>query len=161
MVTRQQHPSSDDIASSNPYQSAPISTRQYTTSGLISIECLVYFWIYLTFFVTPFVLSHHTQPPLPLFHLLLKGCVPHSFIHFLTHHLTSAYSFLSWTHLPLFSTDSFVPITHFDSDLLTNRSHTPYLLCFLIISLKGRGSPIWANNRIDTLFHASLLHVFK
>ena len=87
--------------------------------------------------------------------------MPHSFIHSLTHPLTSAYSFLSRTHLPLFSDDSFVHTTHLDSDLLTNHSHVPYPLCFLIISFMGRYSPIWVNNRVDTSSLASLLHVFK
>ena len=63
--------------------------------------------------------------------------------------------------MPLFFADSFVLTTHFDSDLLTNRSHTPYPLCFLIFSFTGRCSPIWANNRVDTSSHTSLFHVFK
>ena len=92
----------------------------------------------------------------PCFMFSFKGCVPHSFIHFLTHPLTSAYSFLSRTHMPLSFDDSFVHTTHFDSDLLTNRSHTPYSLCFLIISFMGRCSPKWVNNRVDTSSHASL-----
>ena len=96
--------------------------------------------------------------PVSHFHLC---CVPHSFIHYLTHPLTSAYSFLSQTHMPLFFADSFVHTTHFDSDLLTNRSHNPYPLCFLIFSFMGRCSPIRANNRVDTSSHASFLHVFK
>ena len=104
--------------------------------------------------------SSHTAL-LPLFHIFIKGCVPHSFIHFLTHSLTSAYSFLSWTHMPLFLADSFVHTTHFDSGLLTNHSHVPYPLCFLISSFLGRCSPIRVNNRVDTSSHASLLHVFK
>src|ERR1700753_2924888 len=140
MVPHQRYLSSDDIASSNPYLSAPISTRRNRTPGLISIECLVYFWICLTFFVIPFVSSHHAQPFLPLFHIFIKGCVPHLFIHYLTHPLTSAYSFLSQTHMPLFFADSFVHMTHFDSDLLTNCSHVPYPLCPLIISSLGRCS---------------------
>ena len=87
--------------------------------------------------------------------------MPHSFIHSLTHPMMSAYSFLSRTHMPLSFADSFVHTTHYCSDLLTNRSHTPYPLCFLIFSFIGRRSPIRANNRVDTSSHASLLHVFK
>ena len=76
-----------------------------------------------------FVCSYHAQPIcfVSSFH---QGCVPHLFIHFLTYPLTSAYSFLSWPHLPLSSADSFVHMTHFGSDLLTNPSHTPYLPLF-------------------------------
>ena len=103
-------------------------------------------------------ITHSPLTPVSYFH---SGCVPHSFIHSLTHPLTSAYSFLSWTHMPLFFTDSFIHTTHFDSDLLTNRSHIPYPLYFLIISSLGRCSPIRANNRVDTSSHASLFHVFK
>ena len=103
-------------------------------------------------------ITHSPFTPVSYFHLC---CVPHSFIHSLTHSLTSAYSFLSRTHMPLFFADSFVHTTHFDSDSLTNRSHTPYPLCFLIISFLGRCSPIWVNNRVDTSSHASLLHVLK
>ena len=102
-----------------------------------------------------FIPSH--TAPLPLFHLFIKGCVPHSFIHYLTHPLTSAYSFLSRTYVPLSFADSFVHTTHFNSDLLTNHSHTPYPLCFLIFSFLGRCSPIRVNNRVDTSSHASLL----
>ena len=87
--------------------------------------------------------------------------MPHSFIHSLTHPLTSAYSFLSRTHMPLFIDDSFIHTTHSYSDLLTNRSHVPYPLCFLISSFSGRCSPIQVNNRVDISSHASLLHVFK
>ena len=160
MVDHRRYLSSDDIASSNPYLSAPISTRRNITSGLISIECLVYFWIYLTFFVIPLFhpITHSPFTPVSSFHLC---CVPHSFIRSLTHPLTSAYSFLSRTHMPLSFADSFVHTTHFDSDLITNRSHVPYPLCFLIISFLGRCSPIRVNNRVDTSSHASLLHVFK
>ena len=100
-------------------------------------------------------ITHSPLTPVSHFHL---GCAPHSFIYYLTHSLTSAYSFLSWPHLPLFFADSFVHMTHFDSDLLTNRSHVPYPLCSLIISFMGRCSPIW---RVDTSSHTSLLHVFK
>ena len=73
--------SPDDIAPSNPYLSAPISTRRQITSGLISIECLVYFWICLTFFVIPFVSFHHAQPFYPCFIFSLRLCAPliHSF----------------------------------------------------------------------------------
>ena len=160
MVTHRRYLSSDNIVSSNPYLSAPISTRRKTTSSLISIECLVYFWICLTFFVIPFVLFHHAQPFNPCFIFSLKLCAP--LVHSLPDSsLMSAYSFLSRTHMPLFFDDSFVHTTHFDSDLLTNRSHVPYFLCFLIISFTGRCSPIWANNRVDTSSHASLFHVFK
>ena len=160
MVIHWRYLSPDDIASSNPYLSAPISTRRNTTSGLISIECLVYFWIYLTFFIIPFVSLHHAQPLYPCFIFSLRLCAPlvHSFP---DSSLTSAYSFLSRTHMPLFFADSFVHTTHFDSNLLTNRSHTPYPLCFLISSFLGKRSPIWANNRVDTSSHASLFHVFK
>ena len=160
MVTHLRYLCSNDIASSNPYLSAPISTRRYTTSGLISLECWVYFWICLTIFIIPLFhpITHSPFTPVSYFH---SGCVPHSFIHSLTHPLMSTYSFLSRTHMPLFFTDSFVHTTHFDSDLLTNRSHTPYPLCFLIFSFTGRCSPIWVNNRVDTSSHASLLHVFK
>ena len=71
----------DDITSSNPYLSAPISIRRYTTPGLISIEYLVYFWICLTLFDIPFVLSHHAQPFLPCFTFSSRLCAPlvHSF----------------------------------------------------------------------------------
>ena len=103
-------------------------------------------------------ITHSPFTPVSYFHLC---CVPHSFIHSLTHPLTSAYSFLSRTHLPLFFTDSFFHTTHSDSDLFTNHFHVPYPLCFLIIPFCGRCSPIWANNRVDTSSHASLLHVFK
>ena len=160
MVIHRRYLCSDNIASSNPYLSVPISIRQYTTSGLISIECLIYFWICPTFFVIPLFhpITCSSFIPVSYFH---QGCVPHSFIHSLTHPLTSAYSFLSQTHLPLFFADSFIHTTHFGSDLFINRSHVPYRLCFLIISSTGRCSPIWANNRVDTSSHASLLHVFK
>ena len=161
MVTHRRYLHSDDIASSNPYLSAPISTRRNTISDLISIECMVYFWICLTFFVIPFVPPHHAQPFYPCFTFSLRLCVLHSFIHYLTRPLMSAYSFLSRTHMPLFFADSFIHTTHFNSDLLANRSHVPYPLCFLIISFLGRCSPIWANNRVDTSSHASLLYVFK
>ena len=103
-------------------------------------------------------ITHSPLTPVSYFHY---GCVLHSFIHYLTHPLTSAYSFLSRTHMPLSFADSFVHTTHYCSDLLTNHSHTPYPLCFLIFSFMGRCSPIWANNRVDTSSHASLLHVFK
>ena len=140
MVTHRRYLSSDDIASSNPYLSAPISTRRNATSGLISIECLVYFWICPTFLVIPLFhsISHSPFTPVSSFHY---GCAPHSFIHYLTHPLTSAYSFLSRTHMPLFFADSFIHTTHFNSDLLTNRSHIPYPLCFLISSFPGRCFP--------------------
>src|ERR1700753_1915396 len=81
MVPHQRYLSSDDIASSNPYLSAPISTRRNRTSGLISIECLVYFWICPTFFVIPFVSSNHAQPLYPCFIFSFMLCAPlvHSF----------------------------------------------------------------------------------
>src|ERR1700753_163497 len=81
MVPHQRYLSSDDIAPSNPYLSAPISTRRYRISGLISIECLVYFWICPTFFVIPFVSFHHAQPFYPCVTFSLKLCAPlvHSF----------------------------------------------------------------------------------
>ena len=160
MVTHRRYLSSDDIASSNSYLSAPISTRRNTTSGLIFIEYLVYFWICPTFFVIPFVLPHHAQPVNPCFIFSFKLCAPLVYS-FPDSSLTSAYSFLSQTHLPLFFADSFILTTHSYSDLLTNRSHVPYPLCFLIFSFPGRCSPIWANNRVDTSSRASLLHVFK
>ena len=45
------------------------------------IECLVYFWISLTFFAIPFVSSHHAQPFNPCFTFSLMLCAPlvHSF----------------------------------------------------------------------------------
>ena len=76
MVTHQRYPSPNDIASPNPYLSAPISTRRNTISSLIPIECLVYFWIYLTFFVIPFVSFHHAQPFYPCFTFSLRLCAP-------------------------------------------------------------------------------------
>ena len=161
MVTYRRYLNSEDITSSNPYLSAPISTRRNITSGLISIECLVYFWICLTLPEYPLCFIQSRTALLPLFHIFIQAvCPTRSFI-FLTHPMTSAYSFLSRTHMPLFFADSFVHTTHFDSDLLTNRSHVPYPLCFLIFSFLGRCSPIRANNRVDTSSHASLLHVFK
>ena len=141
MVTHRRYLDSDDIASSNPYLSAPNSTWRNTIPGLISIECLVYFWISLTLFIIPLFHPITHSPFTPVSHFI-KGCVPHSFIHYLTHSLMSAYSFLSQPHMPLFFADSFFHKTHFDSDLLTNRSHVPYPLCFLIISFMGRCSPI-------------------
>ena len=65
----------------NPYLSAPNSTRRYTTSGLIFIECLVYFWISLTFFVIPLFHSITHSPFYPCFTFSLKLCAPpvHSF----------------------------------------------------------------------------------
>src|ERR1700753_1502104 len=81
MVTHRRYLCSDNIASPNPYLSTPISPRRNTTSGLISIECLVYFWICLTFFVIPFVSFHHAQPFYPCFTFSLMLCAPlvHSF----------------------------------------------------------------------------------
>ena len=76
MVTHRRYLSSDDTAPSNPYLSAPISTRRKTTSGLISIKCLVYFWIYLTLFIIPFVSFHHAQPLYPCFIFSLRLCAP-------------------------------------------------------------------------------------
>ena len=46
------------------------------SSGVISIEYLVYFWICLTFFVIPFVLFHHAQPFYPCFIFSLRQCAP-------------------------------------------------------------------------------------
>ena len=60
----------------NPYLSAPISTRRNTTSGLISIDELVYFWICPTFFDIPFVPFHHAQPLHSCFIFSLKLCAP-------------------------------------------------------------------------------------
>ena len=94
------------------------------------IEWIGYFWIWLTLIIVLQCFTFITHSPpyvVSFFHL---GCVPHSLIHLLTHPLMSAYSFLSWTHLPLFSADSFIYITHSDSDLLTNHSHAPYLPLF-------------------------------
>ena len=140
MVTHRRYLDSDDIVSSNSYLSAPISTQRYKTSGLISIEYLVYFWICSTFFIIPLfhLITHSPFTPVSYFHL---GCVPHLFIQFLTHPLTSAYSFLSRPHMPLFFTDSFVHTTHFDSDLLTNRSHVPYPLFSSYLFLYGQTFP--------------------
>ena len=160
MVTHRQYLSSRDITSSNPYLSAPVSTRQYATSGLISIECLVYFWICLTFFVIPFVSSHHAQPVYPCFIFSLRLCAPlvHSFPDSfcdvsLLISLTDPYAFvLHWfirSHNPLpfrFAHKSF------------SRSLSPL---FSYHFLSGQMFPIWANNRVDTSSHASLLHVFK
>ena len=160
MVTHRRYLNSEDITSSNPYLSAPISTRRYEIPGLISIECWFIFGYVPCSLSFPLFhpITHSPFTPVSYFH---KSCVPHSFIHYLTHPLTSAYSFLSRTHMPLFSDDSFIHTTHFDPDLLTNHSHTPYPLCFLTFSFTGRCSPIWANNRVDTSSHASFLHVFK
>ena len=83
-------------------------------------------------------ITHSPFTPVSSFH---SRCVPHSFIHSLTHPLMSAYSFLSRTHMPLFFDDSFVHTTHFDSDLLTNRSHTLYSLCFSYLFLSGQMFP--------------------
>ena len=160
MVIHRQYLCSDGIVSPGSYLSAPISTWRNITPGLISIECLVYFWICLTFFNHPFVSSHHTQPLYPCFICSLRLCIP--LVHSLSDSSPDVSLFiLSRTHLPLFYDDSFVHTTHFDSDLLTNRSHVPYPPCSLIFSFPGRCSPIWANNRLDTSSHASLLHVFK
>ena len=76
MVSHRWYLSSDDIASSNPYLSAPISTRRYITSGLISIEYLVYFWICLTFFVIPLFCSITHSPLYPCFIFSLRLCAP-------------------------------------------------------------------------------------
>ena len=43
--------------------------------------------------------------------------------------------------MPLFLADSFVHTTHFNSDLLTNHSHTPYPLCFPYLFLYGQMFP--------------------
>ena len=84
-------------------------------------------------------ITHSFFTPVSPFH---QCCVPHLFINILTHPLMSAYSFLSWPHLPLSSADLFVPMTHFDSDLLTNCSHTPYLPLFSYHFLFGQMFPI-------------------
>ena len=76
MVTHRRYLSSDDIASSDPYLSAPISTRRYIAPGLISIEYLVYFWIYLTLFVIPFVPFYFAQPFYSCFIFSLGLCAP-------------------------------------------------------------------------------------
>ena len=137
---------------------SPLGERQPPVLSLLSVW-FIFGYVSRSLFSLCFTPSRTAL--LPLFHIFIKGCVPHSFIHSLTHPLTSAYSFLSRTHMPLFFADSFVHTTHFDSDLLTNRSHVPYPLCSLIFSFTGRCSPIRANNRVDTFSHASLLHVFK
>ena len=140
MVTHRRYLSPEDIASSNPYLSAPISTRRYITSGLISIEYWFIFG-YVSRSLSPPLfnpITHSPLTPVSYFHLC---CVPHSFIHSLTHPLTSAYSFLSRTHMPLFFDDSFIHTTHSDSDLLTNRSHIPYPLCFPYLFLSGQMFP--------------------
>ena len=94
------------------------------------IESNSYFWIWLMFFVVLQCFTFITHSLLYLVSSFYQSCVPHSFIHSLTHCLTSAYSPLSRPHLPLFFTDSFIHTTHFNSDLLTNCSHTPYLPLF-------------------------------
>ena len=137
---------------------SPLGDRQTPVLSQLSIGLFLNMFHVLCHPLCFFLITHSLFTPVSYFHLC---CVPHSFIHYLTHPLTSAYSFLSRTHMPLSFADSFVHTTHFDSDLLTNRSHVPYPLCSLIISFLGRCSPIWANNRVDTSSHASLLHVFK
>ena len=81
MVTHRRYLGSDDIAASNPYLSAPISTRRNITSGLISIECLVYFWICLTLPKYPLCFIQSRTARLPLFHIFIKAvCPTRSFI---------------------------------------------------------------------------------
>ena len=97
----------------------------------------------------PFVSFHHTQPSYPCFIFSFMLCAP------LVHSFSDSSPDVSL--FILFFADSFVPMTHFYSDLLTNCSHVPYPLCFLIFSFMGRCSPTWVNNRVDTSSHASLL----
>ena len=133
---------------------SPLGDRQPPVLSLLSVWFIFGYVSRSLSFPLFHSITHSPYTPVSYFH---QCCVPHSFIHSLTHPLTSAYSFLSRTHMPLFFADSFVHMTHFNSDLLINRSHTPYPLCSFI----GRCSPIWVNNRVDTSSHASLLHVFK
>ena len=76
MVTHQRYLCPNDIASSNPYLSAPISTRRYSTPGLISIECVVYFWICLTILCHPLCSIPPHTAPLSLFHIFIKAVCP-------------------------------------------------------------------------------------
>ena len=76
MVTHRRYFSPDDIASSNPYLSAPISTQRNTTSGLISIECWFIFGYVSRSLSFPFVLFSSRTAPLPLFHVFIKAVCP-------------------------------------------------------------------------------------
>ena len=114
MVTYRRYLSSDDIASPNSYLSAPISTRRHRTSGLICIECLVYFWICPTLFVIPFVSLHHAQPFHPCFTFSFRLCAP------------LVYSF----------SDSSSDVSRFI------RSHGPTCLCSSLIHSFTRPTPI-------------------
>ena len=161
MVTHWWYQSPDSITSSNPYLSVPLSTWQRSTSGRISIECLVYFWICLTFFVIPFVLSHHTQPFYPCFIFSLKAvCPTRSFIFWVIPwrqliHFSHGPTCLCLLLIHSFSWPTLIPVC--SQIVLT------FLIPFvsLIISFLGRCSLIWVNNRVDTSSHTSLLHVFK
>ena len=137
---------------------SPLGETQSPVLSLLSVWFIFGYVSHSLSFPLFHPITHSPFTPVSSFHLC---CVLHSFIYSLTHLMTSAYSFLSRTHMPLFFADSFVHITHSNSDLLTNHSHTPYPLCFLIFSLLGRCSPSWANNRVDTFSHASLFLVFK
>ena len=133
---------------------SPLGDRQPPVLSLLSVW-FIFGYIPRSLSSLCFIPSRTALYPCFTFRL----CAP--LIHFLTHSMTSAYSFLSRTHMPLFFADSFVHITHFRSDLFTNHSHVPYPLCSLVISFLGRRSPIWVNNRVDTSSHASLLHVLR
>ena len=160
MVTHRRYSNSVEIASSTPICQRPSPLGETQPPVLSQLSIWFIFGYVSRSLSSPLFIPSRTAL-LPLFHIFIKSCVPHSFIYYLTHPLMSAYSFLSRTHMPLFLADSFVHITHFDSDLFINCSHVPYPLCFLISSFSGRCSPRRANNRVDISSHASLLHVFK
>ena len=130
MVIHQRYLSSEDIASSNPYLSAPISTRRYTTPGLIFIECLVYFWICLTLFDIPFVSLHHAQPFYPCFIFSLKLCAP--LVHSLSDSSPNVSLFISLTNPHAFILHWFI------------HSHDPLWLRFAHKSFSHSLSPLFS-----------------
>ena len=108
----------------------------------------------------PLISFHHAQPFYPCFIFSFRLCAP--LIHSFPDSPLDVSLFISLTNPHAFVLRWFI------------RSHDPLLfrfahksfshslsLCFLIFSSLGRCSPIWANNRVDTSSHASLLHVFK
>ena len=129
MVSHRRYLSSDDITSPNPYLSAPISTWQKTTSDLISIECLVYFWICPTFFVIPLFHPITHSPLYPCFTFSLRLCAP--LVHSLSDSSLDVSLFISPTDPYAFVFSLFI------------HSHDPLLFQFAYKSFSHSLSPLF------------------
>ena len=75
MVTHRRYLSSDDITSSNPYLSAPISTRRNITP-VLSLLSVWFIFEYISRSCYPFCSVPSHTAFLPLFHIFIKAVCP-------------------------------------------------------------------------------------